>query len=77
MLIYSDGQTEGTIGGGYVETEVRLAALQVIDVEQPRMLKVSLSAESSEIAAVEGRPGGSRLEVFIEPVKTFMRALTS
>lgn len=68
MLIYRDGQTHGTIGGGCAEAEVRLAALTVIDEEKPDICKVSLSAD---IAALEGMACGGVLEVFIDPVKTF------
>lgn len=68
MLVYRDGQTYGTIGGGCAESEVRLAALTVIDKEQPDLYKVSLSAA---VAALEGMACGGILEVFIEPVKKF------
>lgn len=72
MLIYNDGQTYGTVGGGSGESEVRLAALDVIKREKPYIHKVSLSAD---IAALEGMACGGALEVFIEPVKTFINAI--
>lgn len=68
MLIYRDGKTQGTIGGGSVEEQVRLEALNVIDKGKPCIHKVSLSAD---IAALEGMVCGGMQEVFIEPVKTF------
>ncbi|TEB04568.1 putative xanthine dehydrogenase subunit A [Pelotomaculum schinkii] len=64
MLVYGDGRILGTIGGGCGESEVRLAALGVIDENLPRMYKVSLSADT---AAAEGMVCGGAMEVFIEP----------
>lgn len=72
MLIFRDGQTRGTIGGGCAEAEVRLAALDVIDRGNPKMHTVSLSAD---IAAMEGMACGGMLEVFVEPAATFRLGL--
>jgi len=72
MLVYGDGRTLGTIGGGCGESEVRMAALSVIDENFPRMHKVSLSADT---AASEGMVCGGRMEVFIEPVGMYKSAL--
>jgi len=72
MLIFRDGQTQGTIGGGCAESEVRLEALNVIDKDKSCIHKVSMSAD---IAALEGMACGGMLEVFIEPVKNFSRAI--
>jgi xanthine dehydrogenase accessory factor len=72
MLVYGDGRTLGTIGGGCGESEVRLAALSVIDENLPRKHKVSLSADT---AALEGMVCGGTMEVFIEPVGTYQKAL--
>ena len=71
MLIYRDGQTYGTIGGGYAESQVRQVALNVIDNEKPHIHKVSLS-EKVDIADSESLASGLILEVFTEPVKSFM-----
>lgn len=69
MLVYRDGRTLGTIGGGCCgESEVRLQALNVIDDGVPRVHRVSMTAD---IAAAEGMSCGGTLEVFIEPVTTF------
>lgn len=72
MLVYGDGRMLGTIGGGCGESEVRLAALSVIDENLPRMHRVSLSADT---AALEGMVCGGSMEVFIEPVSTYQSAL--
>lgn len=71
MLVYRDGRTLGTIGGGCGESEVRLEAFNVIDDESPRIHKVSLTAD---IAALEGMACGGAMEVFIEPVGMFVKA---
>ena len=75
MLIYRDGRTLGTIGGGCCgESEVRLQALNVIDDGIPRVHRISMTAD---IAAAEGMSCGGTLEVFIEPVITFAKAFNS
>ena len=72
MLVYGDGRLLGTIGGGCGEAEVRLAALSVIDDNIPRIHKVSMTADT---AAQEGMVCGGTLEVFIEPLDTYKKAL--
>jgi xanthine dehydrogenase accessory factor len=71
MLIYRDGRTLGTIGGGCGESEVRLQALNIIDDGKARMRKVSLTAD---IAAAEGMACGGTMEVFIEPAIMFVKS---
>lgn len=72
MLVYRDGRTVGTIGGGCCgESEVRVQALSVIDEETPRIHRISMTAD---VAAAEGMSCGGTLEVFIEPVTTFAEA---
>lgn len=69
MLVYRDGRTLGTIGGGCCgESEVRLQAMNVIDDGMPRVHRISMTAD---VAAAEGMSCGGSLEVFIEPVTTF------
>ncbi len=71
MLVYRDGRTLGTIGGGCCgESEVRLQAINVIDDGTPRVHRISMTAD---IAAAEGMSCGGTLEVFIEPVITFAK----
>lgn len=72
MLVYGDGRILGTIGGGCGESEVRLAALGVIDENRPRIHKVSMTADT---AAQEGMVCGGTLEVFIEPADSYKSAL--
>ncbi|MDD4238486.1 MAG: XdhC family protein [Desulfotomaculaceae bacterium] len=73
MLVYGDGRILGTIGGGCGESEVRLAALSVIDGNLPRIHKVSLSADT---AALEGMVCGGAMEVFIEPADTYKKVFS-
>lgn len=69
MLVYRDGRTVGTIGGGCCgESEVRVQALDVIDDAEPYVHKISMTAD---VAAAEGMSCGGTLEVFIEPVAAF------
>jgi len=72
MLIYRDGQTHGTFGSFSVESEIRLEALKVIDEERSCNHIVSLSADN---VALEGMACDGMLEIFVEPVNTFMQAL--
>jgi xanthine dehydrogenase accessory factor len=71
MLIYRDGHTSGTIGGGYSEAEIRLKALNAIDKDKPLLFRISLNAD---IAAIEGMTCGGSMEVFVEPLSLFKRA---
>lgn len=70
MLIDSNGCTFGTIGGGFGESEVGVAALNVIKGIKPYIYRLSLD---SEAAASEGMVCGGMMEVFIEPVSAFAR----
>ena len=64
MLVYQDGKTMGTIGGGEVEQLVIEAALSALKAEQVQTIKYSL------VSPDQGDPGicGGQLEVFIEPI---------
>ncbi len=72
MLIYRDGRTEGTIGGGCTEAKVRLTAFDVIDTDKACIEQVSMTAD---VAAREGMVCGGSLAVFIEPVTVFGKIL--
>lgn len=65
MLIFRDGRSLGTIGGGCVEGEVRREALDVFDSGVPRLFNYLLD---SEAAADEGMACGGAMEVFLMPV---------
>jgi xanthine dehydrogenase accessory factor len=63
MLIYSDGRTSGTIGGGEMEARVVEEALQALSTGQTVTVPYSL------VDPAKGDPGvcGGEVEVFIEP----------
>jgi xanthine dehydrogenase accessory factor len=65
MLVYPDGKTAGSVGGGEVESRVIQAALQMFGSGKAVTLSYSLVDPSV------GDPGlcGGTLEVFIEPIR--------
>ncbi|MDH5508043.1 MAG: XdhC family protein [Anaerolineae bacterium] len=64
MIVYPDGQTQGSVGGGEMESRVIEQALQVLQTGKPCLLEYSLTDPQ------RGDPGvcGGQLEVFVEPV---------
>ncbi|MCL6638611.1 MAG: XdhC family protein [Firmicutes bacterium] len=66
MLIFRDGRTLGTIGGGCVEGEVIRKALDVFDSGAPVLFQYYLD---SDVAAGEGMACGGAMEVFLAPVE--------
>ena len=64
MLVFPDGSTKGTIGGGELESRVIKEALQAIQEGRPRLLEYNMSDPS------RGDPGvcGGQLEVYVEPI---------
>ena len=65
MLVYPDGNIEGTIGGGEMESRVIAEALGAINDGKPRLLEYSMTDPQ------RGDPGvcGGQLEIFVEPVQ--------
>jgi xanthine dehydrogenase accessory factor len=63
MVIWADGRTYGTIGGGCGEAEVRGRALQALDEQQTSLYTVRML---NDIAADEGMVCGGIMEVFIQ-----------
>jgi xanthine dehydrogenase accessory factor len=63
MLVFADGTTSGTIGGGEMEARVITEALETLASGKPRQLTYSL------IDAAAGDPGvcGGAVELFLEP----------
>ncbi len=65
MLVFPDGslhgKSEGTIGGGAVEHQVRLEALRVLDLNQSKVITLSLTHDL-------GMCCGGQMTVFIEPI---------
>jgi len=63
MLVYSDGRTLGTIGGGEMEARVVAAAAEALRDGQPRLVPYSL------VDPQRGDPGvcGGSVEIYVEP----------
>ena len=66
MLVYADGRTVGTIGGGCYENDAFWKARDAIAARTPLTVKYELS---DDVAAESGLICGGQMEVFIEPVE--------
>ena len=66
MLVYADGTSVGTVGGGKMESEVIQVALAAIADGQSRIENYSLNSIEA------GDPGicGGSAQIFIEPLAT-------
>lgn len=64
MLIWRDGRTAGSIGGGCGENRVRLSALTALDEGRPVLVEVDLLDDPS---LPDGAVCGGVMEVLIEP----------
>ena len=65
MLVYDDGRTSGSIGGGCTEAEVCNAARSVIQTGRPSLLSFDLTDDDAEES---GLLCGGTMEVYVEPV---------
>jgi xanthine dehydrogenase accessory factor len=66
MLVYADGRTVGTIGGGCYENDAFWKAREAIKARRPVSVKFELT---DDIAEESGLICGGQMEVFIEPVE--------
>jgi xanthine dehydrogenase accessory factor len=66
MLVYADGRTVGTIGGGCYENESFWKAREAIKNRKPLTVKYDLN---DDFAQENGLVCGGQMEVFIEPVE--------
>lgn len=66
MLVYADGRTVGTIGGGCYENDAFGKAREAIRARRPLNVKYELS---DDFAEESGLICGGQMEVFIEPVE--------
>lgn len=65
MLVYPDGRTIGTIGGGCYENDAAGKARESLRTRRARVATYELS---SDVAEETGLICGGRMEVFIEPL---------
>ena len=66
MLVYADGRTVGTIGGGCYENEAFWKAREAIKTRKPETVRYELN---DDFAQETGLVCGGQMEVFIEPVE--------
>ena len=66
MLVYADGRTVGTIGGGCYENDAFWKAREAIKSRRPLNVKYELT---DDIAEESGLICGGQMEVFIEPLE--------
>ena len=65
MLVYADGRTVGTIGGGCYENEAFWKAREAIKTRKPVTLTFELN---DDFAQETGLVCGGQMEVFVEPI---------
>ncbi len=65
MLVFADGRTLGTIGGGCLEAELARRARRALENGRPELLAFDLTPDQ---AGEDGLVCGGRMQVFIEPV---------
>jgi xanthine dehydrogenase accessory factor len=65
MLVYEDGSTSGTIGGGCTEAEVCRESASVIRSGKARVLRFDLTEDDAEES---GLLCGGTMEVYVEPI---------
>lgn len=65
MLVYKDGRTVGTIGGGCYENDAAQKARGAIDRGTPELVRYDLN---DDLAQETGLICGGQMDVFIEPV---------
>ena len=66
MLVYSDGRTVGTIGGGCYENDAFWKAREAINRRQPQLVRYELS---DDFAQETGLICGGQMDVYIEPIE--------
>jgi xanthine dehydrogenase accessory factor len=66
MLVYADGRTVGTMGGGCYENDAFWKARETIKARKPVNVRYELT---DDIAEESGLICGGQMEVFIEPVE--------
>ncbi len=66
MLVFADGRSVGTIGGGCYENDAALKARDALTTRQARLVRYELS---DDIAEETGLICGGQMEVFIEPLE--------
>jgi xanthine dehydrogenase accessory factor len=66
MLVFADGRTVGTIGGGCYENDAFWKAREAITNRRPQLLRYELS---DDFAQETGLICGGQMDVYIEPIE--------
>lgn len=66
MLVSADGSIAGTVGGGRIEADTIVAALESLQTGEPRLLRFAAIEES-------GATCGGNMRVYIEPINAAPR----
>ncbi len=66
MLVYADGHTVGTIGGGCYENDANLKARDAMRTRRPQLVRYELS---DDVAEDSGLICGGQMDVYIEPLE--------
>ena len=67
MLVYADGRTVGTIGGGCYENDAFWKARRALETRKPLVAKYELT---DDIAEESGLICGGQMDVYIEPLES-------
>jgi xanthine dehydrogenase accessory factor len=65
MLIYPDGSSVGTVGGGLLEANVQEEALECLREKRSKLLEFTLDERSADNL---GALCGGRVKIFLEPI---------
>ena len=66
LVITADGKLEGSVSGGCVESDVFVAAQEVMETGVPRLLTYGIT---DDMALSVGLPCGGEIDVFVEPLR--------
>ena len=67
MLVYADGRTVGTIGGGCYENDAFWKARHSLETRKPLVIKYELS---DDLAEESGLICGGQMDVYIDPLES-------
>lgn len=61
MIVYADGRTLGSVGGGAIESTAIESALDLVDAKEPELLSYDLDSDAGMIC-------GGNMQIFLEPI---------
>ncbi len=65
LVVSESGELAGSVSGGCVESDVVLAAQEVLEGGAPRLLTYGIT---DDMALTVGLPCGGEIDVFVEPL---------